>query len=437
MLTDNPAEKALLGAALRGDASAAIEAGAALTPEHFAHDAHREIWRAILALDKAGITPEPVTVAAALRKVAEDSDYLGPVYLIELLEHAPVAQNLDYFASAIAASAWRRKAVDAIGSLQRHLSTQDGASLAIDQAMVSDTFTRILDDAVGQTTTQPMRDITRELIDDLEARIVNYRDGKSRGVTTGINMLDRVIGGWVATRFYVVGARTGFGKTTLSVNFASAAADASAPWVYFTNEMSGKDIAEKILSLRARLRSDRLQSGALSDDELDRAVAGLQNMSTMQGYADNYAGRSIEGFEAATRRAVKRHGVKVVFLDYVQQMHVKSERFKSRHEELTCVTNRIKQLARSLNIAIVACAQLSRESDKADHPTRNHLKDSGSIEQDADAIILIHRDDVKDTTHLLIDKNRWGREGRVAVDVDLGLNRFVESTNIRQEEYPR
>lgn len=423
--TRTQAERALLGLAIRGDESAIEAARAAnVSVESFCHDAHRAIWSAVIAIDKAGRPVDLVGVHDSLKLLKVESDYFGPVYLAELAEEAPLSQNVNYWATRVADGAWRQCAADMLGELQRTIVSRDGESIAIDQALIAETLTK-LGDAAGDSglTLKPVSEIAADLLSVIERRVQDFGSGVSRGVSSGLATLDRFLGGFVRTRLYFFAARPGIGKTTLAVNFAAAAQE---PWAYFTLEMTSRDIVEKILSLRARIRSDRLQTGCIDENDLDRLGGGIAAFSKMPGHVDNKSGLYLENFETTVRRAVKRSGVKVVFLDYVQQMRIRSEKFATRQQELSEITSRLKQLAMSADIAIVALAQLNRETEKVMVPKNSHLKDSGSIEQDADAIVFIHRDETKDETMLIVSKNRWGQTGYVKLEMNLAFNRITE-----------
>lgn len=420
-------ERTVLGACLRGDPEAVETArGYRLTAEAFANDAHRKIWEAIESVERTNGAVDLVAVAASLHALGMESDCLRPIYLTDLTDAAPVSLNLDPYVRELTTLAARRRSIDEFGHMQRRLLNQEPFATD-DQALIAESYSRILAADTSVATARSVAAITDELIGTLEERVANRDDHGPKGVPTGIELLDHSLGGWVPGRLYFVAGRTSMGKTTLSINFASSAAHASSPWLYCTLEMTAQDIVEKLLSLRSRVKGASLQSGNLSEDELDRLHRGCGELLAMHGYVDNQSGRYIETFEVAVRRAVRRHGVKVVFLDYLQQMRARG-RWTSRQAELTEITDRIKHLALSLNVAIVAAAQLNREAERQGVPLLSHLKDCGSIEQDADAVLFIHRDDKEGApTLLIVAKNRWGRRGRIVLDVDLAVNRFSQA----------
>jgi replicative DNA helicase len=417
----------VLGAALRGNGEA-LEAArlAGVCPEVFAKDAHRVIWRAIEAADKAGAV-DIVAVSALIRTGdAEESDYLGPVYLCELSESAPVAMNVEAYARELVTLATRRRMLDELVVLQRRLAHQE-AFAKDDQALVAETFARLLASDPSSTEGRRVGEVAVELVGVLEERYKAHKVGAIRGVPTGFPLLDEILAGWIGGRMYVVAARPSVGKTTLAVNFADAASHAGLPWAFFTLEMDSPDIVEKLLSRRAKIIGARLQSGDLTEHELDRLEAGIDGMQQVWGFLDNRSGRYVESFEVAVRRLARKHGVRVVFLDYLQQMRARG-RWASRQAELTEITDRIKQLALSTGVAIVANAQLSREAEKNGTPLMSHLKESGSIEQDADAVIFLHRENPEAPLTLVVAKNRWGRKGRVLIDAELAFNSFTQSS---------
>ncbi len=201
---------------------------------------------------------------------------------------------------------------------------------------------------------------------------------------------------------------------------------------FFTIEMSDTQIVTKVISDLASVPSLRITSGQMDDDETTRVISKIQEYAAGSMRINDRAGRSIELFEAECRRLHRQKKLDMVILDYVQQMRCYSERFNNKQAEISEISARLKNLAMQLDIPVLALAQVNRENAKgADkRPTMAQIKDSGALEQDADAIMFVHRgsyyDEQDEKDCIILAKNRYGAIGTFDVGVRLDLNRFVD-----------
>lgn len=279
---------------------------------------------------------------------------------------------------------------------------------------------------------QKYNEVLDACIPKIEQRKINYDQGIYPGISTGIKELDESIYGWLPGKYYIVGARTSMGKTTLGLNFADAALKANKKVLLFTNEMGAEEIAEKHLSMRAQIRGPNLYKGKLTDQEIGQLSTGIQQVYNYDFFISENSGRDLFKFENLVKRCKRQHNIDLVILDYIQQMSDSSTKHEGRIRELTFISDQIKKITRELDIPIICLAQLNRTADRSDDmPTISQLKDCGAFEQDADCVILIHRDkkiapnsngEVPGT--LIIGKARQGKTGDVGVMINFGYNKF-------------
>lgn len=272
--------------------------------------------------------------------------------------------------------------------------------------------------------------VVDKMTDRLEERIHDFRAGRKNIVSTGFRVLDKATGGFVPRRLYVIAARTGCGKTTLAINMADCACEAGASVGFFTVEMEDIEILEKIVSRRTGIDSRAIDIGAINQEQSIKISDALGRIERKL-FINHRFRAEYEKLEVEIRRLKASEGLNVVFVDYIQQLRITDTNHRMRHLELSEITSRLKALAMELEIAVVILAQLNRAAVvEEDIPRLHHLKDSGSIEQDADVVLFIHtlKDDLALTeTWLHIEKNRRGPRGRFRVTMELPVNFFGNS----------
>lgn len=279
-----------------------------------------------------------------------------------------------------------------------------------------------------KTTAQHVKDVISDYVPVLQDRYEQRALGKPRGIPTGISTLDQVIHGFMPGGLYIVAARTSLGKTTLAINFANTALENDRSVLFFTNEMPNIQICEKQLSLRTGIFNSKLFSGSVEDKDIDRISEEVPKLESKKFYIDDKSGSVIETLTSGIKKHHLKHGLDMVVIDYIQQISTQdSGKFQSRVQELGYVSKELKRLAIDLKIPILCLAQVNRAAENSeDPPTLANIKDSGSIEQDADAVIFIHRDREKTDGEcvLSIAKNRFGPSKDITCRVDLKVNKF-------------
>jgi replicative DNA helicase len=353
-----------------------------------------------------------------------------PLVLADALASAPVGQNVEYFARELVTLSWKESATRSLMTVLGLLRTSrpfepvDHIREQAYQAMNS-----LVEQSSSVSSWEPT-DLANVYMDHIETVIAEKKEGKTPGIRTGFENLDKIIPGWLPDTFNVIGARTSVGKTTMALNFAVNAALSGHQVAYFTIEMKAQSLLTKILSNLGRVVGTRISRGDVDENELDRMYAAIKKFAVSGLRLNDKAGRSIETIEAEAWRLKRSKKLDLLFIDYVQQLHCTSKRFTSRQAEITEITGRLQSLSQRLSIPVVVLAQLNREAERlpdGEMPNKSHLKDSGSIEQDADIILIIHRvqmEDAESPTWICVEKNRNGQLGSVEVKADLKFNRF-------------
>lgn len=259
----------------------------------------------------------------------------------------------------------------------------------------------------------------------LEARIVSFRNGKPPGIPTGFRILDQVTQGFAPGRLYIVAARTSVGKTTLAANFFTTAAKASFAPVFFTIEMQNHEITEKILSMDSDVYGSRFLMGDMDDGHINSVHDSAKRLAEKRWTVCDRFGGTIGGLEQELKRLKRLDRCSLAIVDYLQLLDADGH-YPNRHSELAKISKRLKELSKELSIPIIALAQLNREADQRELPKLSHLKDSGSIEQDADVVFMLHRmvDGENEKTYGIIAKNRLGKIGNFELQSNLALSKF-------------
>jgi len=409
------AEKAVLGAVLRDPDSLLIVENQ-LIPEHFFLDAHRKIFCAILELSAANEIPDLITVVDKLRSVDGDQDYLGPAYLVELTESCPVAQNLEHYTEILRREHFRRRVIAACEStIQKAKNFQGPPEAYIEE--IEREFLRITSDNDRKGIVLA-GEVLEQTIEAIQSRLEN--DDKITGVPSGFSELDQLTGGFQSSDLIILAARPAMGKTALILNCAINAAHAGKQVVVFTLEMSKEQLMSRVLASEACVDSARLRKGDLSPEEQDRLIEGARRIYALNKNLgiDETPGISLTELRSRCRRHHKEHGLGMVVIDYLQLMGANTgKRYENREREISEISMGLKALAKELQVPIIALAQLNRGPDSRTdkRPKISDLRESGSMEQDADMILFIYRDEYYNPAsedagiaELLVAKNRHG-----------------------------
>ena len=434
-------ERAVLGAMLidNGSISRVVEVLGDETA--FYNTSHRRIYMALLSLDDRGEPADQVTVTEELARRGHLEDVGGPVEIAGLAGEMATAANAEYHAKIVLDRALRRKLIDAATqtAAECYEETQDIREV-IDRA--EQRVFRVAEGELGKGVVS----LSAVLGDTFDAiQRAHEHPGAISGTTTGYTELDEITAGLQPSDMIVLAARPSMGKTALALCVArNAAVKGGVPVLFFSLEMAVQQLSQRLLCAEARVSSHRLRTGRLSEEEWQRLSAWTEKLVDAPIYIDDTAGISILEMRAKSRRAKSEHQIGLVIIDYLQLMTT-TERADNREQEIARVSRSLKALAKELEIPVLACAQLSRavESRPDKRPQLSDLRESGSIEQDADVVMFLYRPEMYGITdadgntqegvaELIVGKQRNGPTGSVPLTWLAEYGRFEESELYRE-----
>lgn len=382
------AEKSVLGSILLSTL-AAEKALELLNPEDFYSVAHRDIFFAMERLYNAGKLIDTVTLVDMLEKQGKLEAAGGTTYITELALYTPSASNIDHYINIVEGHSIRRKLIS-VGST----IAQDASETAKDTSVILNDAERMIYDIAMRKTADSM-----ERIDSVYTRVYNQigeymqLDGRRTGISTGLIDLDELTSGLQRSDLIIVAGRPATGKSAFALNIAAhAAIREKATVAIFSLEMSKEQLVMRIMASESDVNMQKLRTGDLGATELLKIADRFNTVGESNILIDDTPGVTVAEIRSKCRRIQAIHGLDMVIIDYLQLMQSGTKR-DSRVLEISEMTRGLKILARELNIAVVLLSQLSREPDKRkDHtPIMSDLRESGSIEQDADVIMMLYR----------------------------------------------
>ncbi len=412
------AEEAVLGSLLI-DPDAIFEVSGFLRPDAFYRVQNKWIFESILDLSDRREPLDLITLTEELRRRERLEEVGGEGYIIGLINAVPTSINARNYGKLVEAAALRRKMISAAGTI---------ANLAYDEAesvdIVIDRAEQTLFGISEERTTRdltPIKQIARDYLERIEE--LAERGDDVIGVPTGFVDLDRLLGGLNKSDLIIVAARPGMGKTSLQNALALTAANKHGKRVAMFNlEMSGEQLVQRMIAAETRIDSQRLRRGDLHDQEWPIFMEAVGRLSETHIFIDDTPSITPMQMRTKCRRLYAEHGLDLIMIDYLQLM-VTERQSNNRVQEISEISRALKGLARELDVPVVAAAQLSRavEQRQDKRPMLSDLRDSGSIEQDADIVMFIYRDEYynPDTTErpniaeLSIAKHRNGPTGTV------------------------
>ena len=418
-------EHALLGIALSGypdlpDLQSIVNAA------DFRQTWHAEIWRAVTDVYAAGNTPDPLTVRVALGANANRLPG-GPAYLHTLLASYPSTTNAGWYAHRIAAAATRERLDTAARRIHQLAETDTPLLELIERARLE------LD---GATDTAQTHHAVR-LADVIPDVVEIAENGQQAGLTTPWPDLDRFIGGLKKGRLYIVGARTGVGKSLMLGNLAACVAGRhKLPAFIATIEMSRVEMTQRITAAEARINLSHLENGAMTEADWQHMAEGTARMQDWPLWIDDSPRQSVATIRSTVRELQRRHPIGALFVDYLGLLEPPDRRV-SRVEQIGAMTSSLKLAARELDVPVVLAAQLNREGTsrvKGSPPQLTDFRESGAIEQDADVCILIHHvigQDGEETGDVMasVAKQRNGPRGYLTLQSQGHFARFTSTTS--------
>ncbi len=410
-----------------------------LTIDDFYRDAHRKIFNALIDLSERDEPADLITLTNELRKIDQLDPIGGASYLASLIDSVPTAANIEYYAKIVREKAILRKLIQTSteiitqsyqdrGDVEGFLDEAERAIFEISEKRVKPSFYSI-------------RDIVKESFKTLE-RLFEKKELVT-GVPSGFKELDRLTAGFHASDLIIVAGRPSMGKTALCLNLTQyAAIEKRVPVAIFSLEMSKEQLVIRMLCSEAQVEGSRLRTGFLTESDWPKLTLAAGNLSDAPIFIDDSAAISILELRAKARRLKSEHGVGMLIIDYLQLMKGRAK-VESRQQEISEISRSLKALAKELDIPVIAVSQLSRKTEErtGNRPQLSDLRESGAIEQDADLIIFIYRDEVynrgednpnKGIAEVIIGKQRNGPIGTIKLAF---LDKFTTFKELYKGEY--
>lgn len=425
------AEASLLGAILI-DSDAIVKIADIVTPDDFYDERHKRIYEAVMQLYEKHNPIDVLTLSDQLKGTGLLDTVGGAAYLTELTNFVPTAAHVEQYADIVAQKALRRRLIKA---------SQDIVTLGFDenrnlQELIEDAETRLFtvsQQHVKQDVTS-LEDVLSESFERLDE--LHKDKGKIRGVPTGFKDMDAVLAGLQPSDLFILAARPSMGKTALSLNLAhNVAVKADQAVLVFSLEMSKEQLVDRMLAMESGVDAWALRTGNLTDADFEKIGHAMGTLSEAKIFIDDTPSITVSELRTKARREAHMRPLGLIIVDYLQLMSG-GHRFGgdgNRVQEISEISRGLKGIARELNVPLVALSQLSRsvESRSPQIPQLADLRESGSIEQDADVVAFIYREDYynpdterRNITDIFIKKHRNGPTGAVELFFDKEKQRF-------------
>jgi replicative DNA helicase len=402
------------------------------SPETFYAEAHRKIYAAMQALRSQGRPVDLVTLSEELSRRGQLEEVGGTAYLLQLSEATPTAAYAEHYARIVAEKWTLRRLIQAAGEAMR-LAYEEAGSL---DEILDTAGKKILEVALTKTHTEarPMRELVHETFEHIEALFQNK--GEVAGVRTGFKELDGLIGTLGPGSLNIIAARPAMGKTAFALTIAQNAALKEGVGVgIYSLEMPAAQLTLRMMCSEARIDMNRVRLGQLTDRDFSRLVDVASRLSEAPIYIDDTPDLTLMELRARARRLVSQNRVGLIIIDYLQLMSGpgSGKSGENRQQEIAAISRGLKALARELGIPIIALSQLSRavEARPNKRPMLSDLRESGSIEQDADLVMFIYRDEYYNRhsekagiAEIIVGKQRNGPTGTVELQFHASHVRF-------------
>lgn len=426
---DIDAEKSVLGSILI-DKNVVVDVMDFLRPDHFYKTSHQNIFSAIVSLYEKRDPIDIITLQNELTKLGKLEEVGGVTYLSELVYFVPTSSNANHHAKLVQEASIRRNLISSASKIAELAYEEDSVNSILDKA--EQNLFSIYRDSVKSDFVPISKtlEVSFEKLDELQRNA-----GMLRGVPTGLKTLDRMLSGFHKEALVILAARPSVGKTSLAINMAQyASVNFGKSIAFFSLEMGQEEIIQRMISAQANLENWKIRHGQLSDDEMERYSIAMGELSDLKFFIDDTPGISVLEMRTKLRRLVMKHPIDLVMVDYLQLC--KSYVTESRVQQVSDISQGLKNLAREFKVPVVALSQLSRavETREDSRPQLSDLRDSGSIEQDADVVMFLSRPDRdnREDYVLSIAKHRAGSTGDIPLKFKGDRTRFFEVTNVTQ-----
>ena len=427
---DNAAEQSVLGSMLLSKDAIADVVEEVQAVDYY-RPAHEVIHDAIIDLYGRGEPADPITVADELQKRGELQRIGGAPYLHTLSANVPIAANAGYYATIVREKAILRRLVEAGTRIAAMGYSGEGEINDVVDSAQAEVY-KVTDRRASEDYA-PLSDIMSGVLDEIE--MIGNREAGLYGVPTGFADLDDLTNGLHSGQMIIVAARPAMGKSTLALDFCRAASiHNNLTSCFFSLEMTRSEIMMRLLSAEAKVPLNHIRNGTMRDDDWEKLARKMGQVSGAPMFIDDSPNMTMMEIRAKARRLKQRHDLKLIVIDYMQLMS-SGKKVESRQLEVSEFSRNIKLLAKELELPIIALSQLNRGPEQRGdkRPMMSDLRESGSLEQDADMVILLHRDDVyeKESTRpgeadLIVAKHRNGPTRDLTVAFQGHYSRFVD-----------
>lgn len=432
------AEQAVLGAVLL-QAEALITAMERLRSEDFYDPSHQLIYEAMVELGEANQPIDLITLTAHLQDGQQLEEIGGVSYLSKLANAVPTAANVDYYAQIVEEKSMLRRLIRTATNI-----ASDGYAAADDVGiMLSEAEKQILEISNRRSSSGfiSIRDVLMDVFERVEHLYTNK--GGTTGIPSGFIDLDKMTSGFQRNDLIIVAARPSVGKTAFALNIAQNVGVRSRETVaIFSLEMSAAQLVQRMICAESNVDAGRMRTGYLEGDDWEKLTMAIGSLSEAQIYIDDTPGITVADIRAKCRRLKKERGLGMILIDYLQLIQGRGKAGENRQQEVSEISRTLKQIARELEVPVIALSQLSRgvEQRQDKRPMMSDLRESGSIEQDADIVAFLYRDDYydketekKNIIEIIIAKQRNGPVGTVELVFLKNFNKFVSLDRSHQE----
>ncbi|WP_083935610.1 replicative DNA helicase [Paenibacillus ginsengihumi] len=432
------AEQAVLGAILL-DGDALVTAMERINSDDFYRTAHQLIFEAMIEIAEENEPVDLITLTARLQDKQQLEDVGGLSYLSELANAVPTAANIDYYAQIVEEKSMLRRLIRAATQI---VSNGYSGGEEVGQ-LLSDAEQRIQEISQRRSGSGfvAIRDVLMDVFEKVEFLYTNK--GSSTGIKSGFHDLDKMTSGFQRSDLIIVAARPSVGKTAFSLNIAQNVGVREKETVaIFSLEMGAAQLVQRMICAEANVDAGRLRTGFLEPDDWEKLTMAIGSLSEANIYIDDSPSVTVADIRAKCRRLQKEKGLGMILIDYLQLIQGRG-RGDNRQQEVSEISRTLKQIARELNVPVIALSQLSRgvEQRQDKRPMMSDLRESGSIEQDADIVAFLYRDDYynqdtekKNIIEIIIAKQRNGPVGTVELAFLKNYNKFVSLSH--QQEPP-
>ncbi len=440
---DKEAERGVLGSLLL-DSAVCDEVVLVIRPDDFYDQAHQHLFEQMVAIHEDGQKIDPTLLVDRLKSAGQFEVTGGLAYLAELCNCVPTPANAKYYADIVRAKSILRSLIRAGTDIVRMSYEQE---MGCDQ-LLSNAEQRIFSilEQRGIGEQSAIRDLLAEAMADIDARMTG--EATNAGLETGFTDLDSLTGGLHESELIILAARPSMGKTALAMNIAeNVTVTMGAPALFVSLEMSKLELAHRLLCSHAHVDSKRLRNGTIGNDERRKIFHSAAELSSVPLVVDDTPSRTVSEIAAVARRLKRKSGLGLIVIDYLQLIEPDSSS-DPRQEQVARIARRLKRLARELEVPVMCLAQLNRqaEASRDNRPRLSHLRESGAIEQDADVVMFVHREEYYATTpeekeqhagraEIIVSKQRNGPIGDVALTFLHQFTRFENAARPQYEEF--